>query len=65
MTLQLKAPTLACSSCVKTVTDAIKTVDVNANVQADSKTKLIVIETQASESAIREALTNVGYPAVA
>jgi len=63
MTIQLNTPTLACSSCVNTVTAAIKNVDANAEVQANTKTKLIVVETQASELAIREALINAGYPA--
>ena len=63
MTIQLKTPTLACSSCVDTVTAAIKNVDANAEIQANTKTKLIVVETQASELAIREALINAGYPA--
>ncbi|BBC25018.1 heavy-metal-associated domain-containing protein [Pseudanabaena sp. ABRG5-3] len=63
MTIQLNTPTLACASCVNTVTAAIKNVDANAEVQANTKTKLIVVETQASELAIREALINAGYPA--
>ena len=63
MTIQLTAPKLACSSCVNTVTAAIKNVDANAEIQANTKTKLIVVETQASELAIREALINAGYPA--
>lgn len=63
MIIQLKTPTLACSSCVDTVTTAIKNVDADAEIQADTKTKLIVVKTQASELAIREALTNAGYPA--
>ena len=63
MTIQLKTPKLACSSCVNTVTSVIKNLDANAEIQADTKTKLIVVETQASELAIREALINAGYPA--
>ncbi|MBA3923386.1 MAG: heavy-metal-associated domain-containing protein [Nostocaceae cyanobacterium] len=63
MKIQLKTPNLACSSCVDTVTAAIKTIDADAGVQADTKAKLIVVETQASELAIREALIKAGYPA--
>ena len=63
MTLQLKVPKLACSGCVSTLTKAIKTVDYNATVQAEPKTKLVSIETQVSKTEIEEAIAAVGYPA--
>lgn len=63
MTLQLKIPKLACSACVKTVTEAIKTVDANATIDANVKTKVVSIQTQSSETAIKEAIAAVGYPA--
>lgn len=40
-----------------------KTIDPNAIVKAEPKTKLVSIETQKSETAIREVLAVVGYPA--
>lgn len=61
MTLQLKVPNMACSACSETITKAIKTVDPTATVQADPKTKLVNIETQASEAGITEAITAAGY----
>ncbi|HAA31987.1 MAG TPA: heavy metal transporter [Cyanobacteria bacterium UBA8553] len=64
MTLQLTIPKLACSACVNTVTKAIQAVDANATVQANTKTKLVSVETQASETAIKQAITAVGYPSV-
>ncbi|MGA7935281.1 MAG: heavy-metal-associated domain-containing protein [Kovacikia sp.] len=64
MTFQLKVPDIACSACVETVTKAVKTIDADAVVQADPKTKLVSVETQAPETAIREAIAAVGYPAV-
>lgn len=63
MTLQLKVPKLACSACVNTIIRTVKAVDPNALVQAEPKTKLVSIETQADSSAITEALVAVGYPA--
>lgn len=62
MTLQLTVPKLACSACVNTITKAIKTVDPDATVQAEPKTKLVSIETQASETKIKEAIATAGYP---
>lgn len=62
MTQQLKIAKMVCSSCVNTVTQAIKTVDPTATVEADPKTKIVRVETQASGTEIKEALTAVGYP---
>ncbi len=61
MTLQLKVPNMACSACGETITEAIKAIDPTAAVQTDPKTKLVSIETQASEVAIKEAITTAGY----
>ena len=64
MTLQLTIPKLACSACVNTINTAIHKVDTNATVKADTKTKTVSVETQASETAIKEAIASVGYPSI-
>jgi copper chaperone len=64
MTLQITVPKLACSACVNTITQAIQTIDSTATVQGNPKTKIVNIETQASETAIKEAIAAVGYPSV-
>lgn len=61
--MTLRVSKMACSACVNTITQAIHSVDATAKVQAEPKTKLVNIETQASASAIKEALASVGYPA--
>jgi copper chaperone len=61
MTLQLKVPNMACSACGDTITKAVQAIDSAAIVQANPKTKLVEIETQASEAAVREAITTAGY----
>ncbi len=63
MTLQLKVPEMTCGGCVSTITKAVKTVDANAIVQGDPKTKTVSVETQVPETAIRAAIAKVGYPA--
>ncbi|WP_413173779.1 heavy-metal-associated domain-containing protein [Anabaena azotica] len=62
MTIQLTVPGMACSACANNITNAVKAVDANANVEADPKTKLVNVDTQASETAIKEALVAAGYP---
>lgn len=62
MTIKLTIPGMACSACANNITNAVKAVDAYAIVEADTKTKLVNVETQASESTIKEALTAAGYP---
>ena len=61
MTIQLTVPNLACSACVDTVTQAIQTIDSQAQVNADTKTKQVNIVTNATEDAIKHAITTAGY----
>jgi copper chaperone len=61
MSLQLKVPDMACSACGITITEAIKAIDPTATIQTDPKTKLVNVETQASEIAIKQVITTAGY----
>lgn len=61
MKLQLNVPNMACGSCAKTITSAIKKVDQNAKVEADPKTKRVEVETESSEPSIRQAIKDAGY----
>ncbi len=63
MKLQLKVPNISCGGCVSTITEAIKKVDSNATVQGNSQAKTISVETQSSETEIKTAMANIGYPA--
>ena len=62
MTIKLKIPGMACSACAKNITNAVKAIDANANVEADVQTKIVNVDTQISETAIKEALVTAGYP---
>ncbi|MEM1367096.1 MAG: heavy-metal-associated domain-containing protein [Cyanobacteria bacterium P01_H01_bin.15] len=61
MKLKLTVPNLACSACVENVTKAVQGIDSAADVAADPKTKLVVIETTAADTAIKDAITAAGY----
>lgn len=61
MTIQLHIPDMACGACANTITEAIHNLDSQATVQADTKTKQVTIETQASESSVKEAIAAAGY----
>jgi copper chaperone len=61
MKLQLKVPDMTCGGCVNNITNAVKTIDANATVQGDPITKIVLLETQASETAIKNVITSAGY----
>ena len=61
MVIQLTVPNMACSACGNTITKAIKAIDPTATVQADPKTKQVSIETQTTETNIKQAITDAGY----
>ncbi|MBD1847988.1 heavy-metal-associated domain-containing protein [Cyanobacteria bacterium FACHB-63] len=61
MTLQLTVPNMACSACSETITQAVKAIDPTATVHADPKTKFVNVETQTSESVIKQAIIDAGY----
>ena len=63
MTIKLKVPNIACSACVNTVTKAIHSVDANATVEADTKTKIVNVQSQHSVDKIKEVIAEAGYPA--
>lgn len=61
MKLQFNVPSMACGSCAKTITNAVKSVDQNAKVEADPKTKMVDVATDAAEAPIKEAIKGAGY----
>jgi copper chaperone len=61
MALQMTIPDMACSACSDTITSAIQKIDAAATIQTDLKTKQVVVETQAAESVIKQAITSAGY----
>jgi copper chaperone len=62
MQIQLTIPSMACSSCAKTITNAVKAIDESAIVNADVQTKGVRVETGASEDAVKSAIAGAGYP---
>ncbi len=63
MTIELKVPNMACGACAKTITQALINIDPRATVKVDPKTKKVTVESNASESSVREAIAAAGYPA--
>lgn len=61
MTLTFNVPDMACAACVTTIATAVTAIDATATVDADPKTKQVIIETQQSETAIKDSIVAAGY----
>lgn len=61
MTVQLTVPNMACSACGQTIAKAIKAIDCTAIIKTDPKTKLVSINAQVSEAAVKQAINDAGY----
>lgn len=59
--MQLKVSDMACSACANTITQAVKQVDANAEVEADLTAKTVTIATQQPLEAIKQAIVAAGY----
>jgi copper chaperone CopZ len=53
---------ISCSHCVRAVTDAVRSVDPQAQVDVDVASKSVRIETTSGRDAVAGALTQAGYP---
>jgi copper chaperone len=61
MTLQLTVSSMVCDGCVETVTKAVKAIDPAATVQVNLETKSVTIDTQVSETSVKDAITATGH----
>lgn len=63
--MKFRIENMTCGACARSVTATIKDLDENATVNIDVATKLVEVESTASESEIVAALTEDGFPPVA
>jgi len=61
MTIELKVPSMVCEGCVDTITKEIKKNLPEAQVNIDLKTKMVSVDTQASEASLKEMITSTGH----
>jgi copper chaperone len=54
-------PNISCAHCVRAITEAIRRLDPNANVQVDIPRRTVHVETSAGREAVVEALDDEGY----
>jgi len=61
MFLKLSVPSIGCASCIETITKAIHAVDASAIIAGEAASKSLDIESQLSESKIRELIAIAGH----
>ena len=61
MTINLKVTSMVCDGCVSAVESAILTHEPEAKVDIDLDTKKVTVETEASESSIKQVITAAGH----
>ena len=61
--MKLTINKMSCGGCVRSITQAIVSIDDTATVQADLPGHSITVNTERSEAEIRAALDSIGYPA--
>lgn len=54
---------LSCGHCVQSVTQALQTLDPDAEIKVNLRDKRVSVRSAATETALREALAAADYPA--
>lgn len=62
---ELQVEGMTCGGCVKGVTRSVQTVDSNAKVDVELKSKKVRIDTSANLDAVTSAIEEAGYPVIA
>ncbi len=60
--MQFHLENMKCGGCAMSVTAAIQSIDPNASVATDPPSRLVKIETSASQQKIVAALQDAGFP---
>jgi copper chaperone len=56
-------PKMSCGGCVKTIVQAIKTLDANAVVEPNLASREVLLQSSAAPAELLAALARAGYPA--
>jgi copper chaperone len=59
--IELTLPTMTCGHCVRTVTETVKAVDADAQLQIDLPSHVVRIDSQQAAEKFTAALTEEGY----
>lgn len=60
-TIKIKVPSITCDACAKSITQAIKTHESDAEVNVDVDKKVVSVKTDASEESIKQMIVAAGH----
>ncbi len=60
--IKLNVPDMSCSHCASVITQAVKSIDPQAEVKVDYATKAVTIASSAPVAEISKAVDEAGYP---
>jgi copper chaperone len=60
--MQFHIDNMTCGGCARTVTRAIQSVDPDAGIDTDPPSRLVKVETAASQEQVAAALREAGFP---
>ena len=58
---QFHVPDIHCDGCIRALTGAVRDLDASATLRADLATKLVTVETTASDAAVAAAIRDAGF----
>jgi len=61
MALEFKVPSIVCSGCVDKITQEITKNFPNSTVKIDLETKMVNVETEASQEAVSKVIAEAGH----
>ena len=61
--MQFHVEGMTCGGCARAVTRAVTSLDRDAKVQADPRSRTVTVETAVAAEAVRSALADAGFPA--
>jgi copper chaperone len=59
--LTFRVPDIHCDGCIRSLTNAVHSLDAGATIQANLETKQVRVTTTATEAAVKEAFRDAGF----
>ena len=59
---EFRVERMTCGHCARTISEAIRAVDPEAEIQVDLRSRKVRVESAASRSALAVAINEAGYP---
>jgi copper chaperone CopZ len=58
---EFRVPEIHCDGCIRSLTGAVRELDSAATLRADLTSKLVTVDSKASDAAVAEAMRDAGF----